>query len=435
MTKTALACLGCGYRALQWVGRCPGCGAWDSFAEAAPSPAGVTTPVAIGQVDVSSHVHLGTGLAEFDRVLGGGLVKGSVVLVAGEPGVGKSTLMLQAAAGLEAAGQKVTLFCGEESLSQVAARARRLGGPQSAAVTEAVDVREIVPALSSAGIAIVDSVQTLYDHEATGRPGSVSQVVACAGQLAAAAKTAGAALILVGHVTKDGSVAGPRTLEHLVDAVLTFEGDRGHSLRTLRGVKNRFGPTGELGVFEMDASGLREVRDASELFLADRKPGIAGCVVGCVVEGRRQLAVELQALVVDREGGIPRRVAQGLDSSRLAVLLAVLERHAGLSMSRLDVYTSVAGGLKAADPGIDLPLALAVAGSTFNRGVGGRVAAVGELGLGGQIRPLFGLRNRLVELTRLGFETAVIPDCDVQAKGIELKKAGNIAEALGMVYA
>lgn len=435
MVKTASTCLQCGYRALQWVGRCPGCGAWDSFAESAPAGEDSPPPVAIEDVDACASVQIPTGLAEFDRVLGGGLVRGSVVLVAGEPGVGKSTLMLQAASGLEAAGQRVTMFCGEESLDQVATRARRLGGPRRASASEAVDVTQIAALLSFADVAIVDSVQTLHDPEAAGRPGSVSQVVASAGRLARAAKAAGTVLVLVGHVTKDGSVAGPRTLEHLVDAVLTFEGDRGHSLRTLRGVKNRFGPTGELGVFEMGSSGLREVADASGLFLADRKPGIPGCAVGCMLEGRRQLALELQALVVERQGGLPRRVAQGLEGSRLAVLLAVLERHAGLSTSKLDVYASVAGGLRAGDPGNDLPLALAVAGSAYNRSLGGDVAAVGELGLGGEIRPVFGLKNRLIELARLGFKTVIVPNCEVDAGQITVSRVATITQALGSAYA
>lgn len=435
MAKTALVCLHCGHRALQWVGRCPGCGAWDSLAEAAASSNGTgDAGIAISEIDLSSNVRLPTGLGEFDRVLGGGLVKGSVVLVAGEPGVGKSTLMLQAAAGLEAGGNRISFFCGEESLSQVASRAQRLGGPVNARVSDATDVQVVAGLVPAADVVVVDSVQTLLDPDGPGRPGTVSQVTACSARLTTAAKRAGTSLVLVGHVTKDGSVAGPRTLEHLVDVVLTFEGDRGHSLRTLRGVKNRFGATGELGVFQIGAGGLVEVTDASGLFLEGRKPETPGCVVSCVLEGRRRLAIEIQALVVQREAGIPRRVAHGLDGSRLAVLLAVLERHAALSTSSLDVYSSIAGGLRASDPGIDLPLALAVGGSLFNRGLLEEVAAVGEVGLGGEVRQVYGLVDRIRELARLGFRKVVVPKCDIAGEDAKVIQVETVAEALGVVY-
>jgi len=365
--------------------------------------------VPISSIDLGSQARIGTGLGELDRVLGGGLVPGSVVLLAGEPGVGKSTLMLQAAAGLEAQGRRVVLFCGEESLDQVAARAARLGGPKLLHLCGATHIAEIAPLLAQADIAVVDSVQTLFDPETSGQAGSVSQVRSCAAQLSAAAKAVQTVLILIGHVTKDGSVAGPRTLEHVVDVVLTFDGDRGQFLRTVRGVKNRFGPTAELGVFEMGAQGLKEVSDASSLFLGDRRAGIPGSAVGCVLEGRRALALEIQALAMETGASVPRRVTQGLDSSRLGVVLAVLQSRAGVPLGGYEVYASVAGGLRASEPGIDLALALALASARLARTVPADTAAFGEVGLGGEIRSVPGAELRIGELARLGFKRLLVP--------------------------
>ncbi|MGI8425423.1 MAG: DNA repair protein RadA [Actinomycetota bacterium] len=422
MVKTALVCRQCGYRSFQWVGRCPGCSAWDSFSEVVPAAKGAgPAPVPINNVDIDSHSVLSTGLAEFDRVLGGeGLVKGSVVLLAGEPGVGKSTLVLQAAAGLELREQRVGLFCGEESLAQVATRAHRLGGPRAAKISPATDVNEIAAALSQFDVAFVDSVQTLFDPEVSGNAGSLAQVRSGAAKLATAAKAANTALVLVGHVTKDGEVAGPRTLEHLVDAVLLFDGDRGHSIRTLRGIKNRYGPTGELGVFEMLPSGLRQVADASELFLQHRQPGIPGSVVACVIEGRRPVAVELQTLVVANNSPAPRRVAQGVELSRLVMMLAILQKWTNVPIKNGDVYAAVAGGLRAAEPGVDLALALAIAGSSMNLRMPSEMAAVGELGLSGDIRPVPGIQNRIKELGRLGFTCVVGPTSASNMPGVEV---------------
>jgi len=435
MVKIALECRQCGYRSLQWVGRCPGCSAWDSFSEVVPAAKGAgPAPVPINKVDIDSHTALSTGLAEFDRVLGGeGLVKGSVVLLAGEPGVGKSTLVLQAAAGLELRKQRVGLFCGEESLAQVAARARRLGGPHTVHISAAAGVAEIVPMLSQFDVAFVDSVQTLFDPEVSGSPGSLSQVRSGAARLAAAAKAANTVLVLVGHVTKDGEVAGPRALEHLVDAVLLFDGDRGHSIRTLRGLKNRYGPTGELGVFEMMPSGLRQVSDASELFLQDRQKGIPGSVVGCVIEGRRPVAVELQTLVVANNSLPPRRVARGVELSRLVLMLAVLQRWTGVAIRNADVYAAVAGGLRAAEPGVDLALALAIAGSSMNLRMPSEMAAVGEIGLSGDLRPVPGLQSRIKELGRLGFTRVVGPTSASNMPGVEVIGLSRIDLAIDVL--
>lgn len=393
---------------------------------------GGSKPTPIANVARTGDERFSTGLVEFDRVLGGGLVKGSVVLVAGEPGVGKSTLMLQAACGLEARGRRVLLICGEESVDQVAARAARLGGPKKAEATATTEVGPIAAMLGGVDVTIVDSIQALRDPDATGDAGSVTQVRSCAAALTRAARASNCTVVLVGHVTKDGAVAGPRTLEHLVDVVVTFEGDRGHALRTIRGVKNRFGPTAELGVFEMGPAGLNEIADASALFLADRREGVSGSAVGCVLEGRRPVALEVQALVNPTNAMHPRRVAQGIEASRLGLALAVLERRGEVPLRGADVYASVAGGLRAAEPGIDLALALAIAGAALNKFLPPEVAVIGELGLGGEIRAVPAMVPRVKELTRLGFTKIVVP-ASVRAEGIESIGVKHIGQALTLL--
>ncbi len=430
MTKTELVCTECGHRTLQELGRCPTCGAWSSFVVSGQVTAPKPTPLA--GVASSGNERLSTGLVEFDRVLGGGLVKGSVVLVAGEPGVGKSSLMLQTAAGLEDRGRRVLLICGEESLEQVAARAARLGGPKKAEATTTTAVDLIAAMLAGADVAIVDSVQALRDSTATGDAGSVTQVRSCAATLTRAARASNCAVVLVGHVTKDGGVAGPRTLEHLVDVVITFEGDRGHALRTIRGVKNRFGPTDELGVFEMGPSGLNEIADPSALFLADRREGVAGSAVGCVIEGRRPVALEVQALVNGTDAMHPRRVTQGLEASRLGLALAVLEARGQVLLRSCDVYASVAGGLRAVEPGIDLALALAIAGAALGKFLPPQVGVIGELGLGGEVRAVPAMGPRVKELTRLGFTKIVVP-ASAEVHGVESIGVKHIGQALTLL--
>jgi len=428
-----MVCLQCGHRALQWLGRCPDCSAWDSFAELPPLVAkdprrsardGVTT--LIGAVDPEPCERITTGLAELDRVLGGGLVRGSVVLIAGEPGVGKSTLLLQAAAGVEESGRSVLLVCGEESMEQVAARARRLGAPRKTILTPENEVEAIITLMHQADVVLVDSIQSLRTTESGGEPGSVAQVRQCAAALTEAARNTGAALVLVGHITKDGSIAGPRSLEHLVDVVVTFEGDRGHHLRTVRSTKNRYGATGELGVFQMGPRGLTEVPDASRFFLAERHTESAGSAVGCIIEGRRSLALEIQALVMPcKPPAVPRRVTQGLEFSRLGVALAVLQQHCGIRVADCDVYASVAGGLRAAEPAIDLPLCLALASSRRNVPIPKGVAAVGEVGLAGEVRSVPGLEARVNELFRLGFHTVITPPGDPEGAGSDIAPSGS----------
>lgn len=435
MAKTAVVCLQCGHRSLQWMGRCPSCGKWDSFAEEPDEPTSVAPPpLPISEIDSSTRPRIRSGIDEFDRVLGGGIVAGSTVLVAGEPGVGKSTLLLQAALGYEDEGREVIVVCGEESAEQVASRAERIAGPSRTRLSSATDLPSVIDHISGASIAVIDSIQTLRDPNSAGEPGSPSQVRSCAGALARAARQTGTAVLLIGHVTKDGSVAGPRVLEHLVDAVITFEGDRGHSLRTIRASKNRFGPTAEIGVFEMSESGLKEVTDASTLFLLGRQNGVAGSMVGCVLEGRRPLAVEVQALCTRANAqNHPRRVANGVELSKVALALAILDKRAGITNLRdEDVYVSVAGGFQTSDPGIDLSLALSLASASRGIAIAAEVAAIGELALGGDIRGVAGTETRVRELARLGFKRVLAP-VSVGSRGIEVVKVSDLRTAISLV--
>jgi DNA repair protein RadA/Sms len=445
MTTGTYSCLQCGHRTHQWLGRCPECAAWDSFAKTQGEKGGAVCqpapqPIAISSVPVEVRQRIATGLGEFDRVLGGGAVPGSVVLMAGEPGIGKSTLMLQVAGEVERRGKRVLYFCGEESPEQVASRARRLGAPGSVRLSEAVEVDQIAPLLEQADLAIIDSIQTLSDSSSAAEPGSVSQVRLSAAAIARAARSSHTAVVLVGHICKDGSIAGPRALEHLVDVVVGFEGDRAQVLRTVRGVKNRFGPTGELGVFEMHDTGLRQVPDASALFLAGRPEGVAGSAVGCVLEGRRPLALEVQTLIAEQTNGSPRRVAQGIEVARLGVALAVLDKRAGIALARNDVYCSVAGGFRAGEPAIDLPLLVALAGSGLGRATPPGLAFVGEVGLAGDLRAVAGIDARLKELGRLGYNRVVIPashtgrhHSESQVPGVEVIGACTLKEALRLL--
>jgi DNA repair protein RadA/Sms len=374
-----------------------------------------------------------TDVSEFDRVLGGGLIPGSATLIGGEPGIGKSTLVLQALAGLASSGRRCLLIAAEESRDQVRRRATRLGGTDPgvwlAAETSVAGIRAAVAEVSP-DVMVVDSIQTIFDTDFPSSPGSVAQVRGCAHQLVALAKAGGPAVVLLGHVTKDGALAGPRVLEHLVDTVLSFEGDRHHALRLLRAVKHRFGSTGELGVFEMTAGGLVGVEDAGRLFLADRSVTAPGSVVFPAVEGHRPLMVEIQALVVANPAGPPRRSATGFDSSRLAMLLAVLDRRAGLSLASRDVYVSVAGGVKVSDPGGDLAVCLALASAATNRFVDPDTVVVGEVGLGGEVRQVAHTSCRLAEAARLGFRQAIIPAHGPPHPGLRSVAVGGLSDAL-----
>ncbi|MGZ6953303.1 MAG: DNA repair protein RadA [Acidimicrobiia bacterium] len=441
-SRTAAAvyeCTECGAQAPKWLGRCPECGAWSSLVEERPAAPGRGTDAAAGvvmplvEVDPAGACGRSTGVPELDRVLGGGLVAGSVTLLGGEPGIGKSTLLLQALGRLAAQGVRCLLVSAEESVEQVRMRADRLGAldPRLLIVAEtslpaALDrVRETAP-----DVLAVDSIQTVFDPEVAGAPGSVGQVREGAHRLVRLAKDRAMATVLVGHVTKDGSLAGPRALEHIVDTVLAFEGDRHHALRTLHALKHRFGTTNELGVFEMLEEGLTEVLDPSALFLADRRHGLPGSIVTATMEGVRPLLVEVQALLSESRAPAPRRSARGLDNGRLEMILAILQARAQLALGGFDVYASVAGGFRVRDSGADLAVAIAVASAFADRPVPESVVAVGEVGLGGELRQAPQIVRRLGEAARLGFGTAIVPPSTPDVEGITLVRVDHIAEVL-----
>jgi DNA repair protein RadA/Sms len=419
-TVAAFACSACGHETPKWHGRCPGCGEWNTIAEERrPAPAGgprklgrALRPVALGEVRAPEVARLSTGVGELDRVLGGGLVPGSLVLIGGSPGIGKSTLTTTALGNLAAAGRRALYVSGEESAAQVRLRAERLGkAALRVPVVAETDADSVIATIEAErpDACVVDSIQVLYDPALSGSPGSVGQVREVAGRLMRTAKELGVVVVLVGHVTKEGSLAGPRVLEHLVDCVLSFEGERQRTYRILRALKNRFGSTNETGVFEMREDGLAEVEDASRRFVSEATRG-PGSVVLCAMEGSRPLLVEVQALVAPTELVPPRRIANGVDRNRLALVLAVLGRHAGLSLGTSDVFVSVAGGVRVEEPGADLAVALAVASAA--RGVepaGAPLAAFGELGLTGEVRHVAHPDRRLAEARKFGLDQVVHP--------------------------
>jgi DNA repair protein RadA/Sms len=413
---TQHVCAECGTASPRWLGKCPGCGAFGTLVEervqatTAKKAAGAAVPVALGDVRATEAERLPTGVPELDRVLGGGLVPASLVLVAGEPGVGKSTLLLSVLGAMSRAGKRAVLVTGEESAAQVSLRAARIGGAESVGILAETELETVCEALERdrPDLCVVDSVQTLHSADVASAPGSVAQVREAAARLMRVAKQTGVATILVGHVTKDGAVAGPRVLEHLVDCVLQFEGDRYHAHRILRATKNRFGSTNELGVFEMTGAGLVGVPDPSELF-GSTHPGEVGAAVGCVLEGSRPLLLEVQALVAQTELAMPRRVATGVDTRRLAMIVAVLGRHAGLGLGGSDVFVNVAGGVRVEEPGADLAIALAIASAARGVPVREGYAAFGEIGLTGRLRPASQAERRLAECRKLGIAAVVAP--------------------------
>ena len=441
-TRTVHRCIECGTAAPQWAGRCPGCGEWNSLVEevegparTGPGPAVVAaSPIPLLEVDTGEWQARPTGIAELDRVLGGGLVRGSVTLVGGEPGIGKSTLLLQVAAARAEASGRVVIVSAEESAQQVRLRASRLGALHPRLLVQAeTSLPSIIAGIEQVQpeLVVVDSIQTVFDPELGSAPGSVAQVRECAHQLVQLAKGKGIAILLVGHVTKEGSLAGPRVLEHVVDTVLAFEGDRHHALRLLRAVKHRFGATGELGVFEMGDIGLTGVPDASGLFLGDRRAGLPGSAVVPTLEGQRPMLVEVQALVASTSAPMPRRSAQGLDANRLALWLAVLERRAGIPLGKYDAYVSVVGGTRIIEPGADLAVALALASAHSERALPEGAVAVGEIGLGGEVRQVAHIARRLSEASRLGFTDALVPSsAPAGPAGLTLHRVGSVREAL-----
>jgi len=417
---TVFSCSACGAQSPRWIGRCPECGGWNTLVEEAGAPPSRTrrtkaagaTPVPLSGVEAADAPRLSTGHPEMDRVLGGGLVAGSVVLLGGEPGIGKSTLLLQVAARMSATAEPVLYVSAEESARQIRMRADRLGVASSRVfLLPETSLEKILEAASGARFSavVVDSIQTISSAEGVSGAGTVSQVRECAARLAVFAKSGGVPVILVGHVTKDGSLAGPKTLEHLVDAVLSFEGERFHAHRVVRALKNRFGPVHELSVFEMTGSGLVEVRNPSSLYLGSRTAARPGSAVLAAVEGTRPLLVEVQALTVESKYGTPRRTAIGFDSTRLALLLAVLERHGKLALSGHDVFLNLAGGAESEEPAADLAVVAAVASSYRGRALPPESALFGEVGLLGEVRAVTDAPLRLREAVSLGFRRVVIP--------------------------
>lgn len=444
-------CTECGWSSTRWVGRCGECQAWGTVVErGAPklrsvaSSVPVNQAVPISQVPTDGAARKLTTIAELDRVLGDGLVPGAVVLLAGEPGVGKSTLLLDVAAKWARSGETTLYISGEESASQVRLRAERTGAlDDSLYLASENDLGTVLGHVESVrpSLLVVDSVQTISTAEADGAPGGPSQVREVTGALARVAKREAMAVIVVGHVTKEGSIAGPRTLEHLVDVVLTFEGDRHSGFRMVRATKNRFGPADEVGCFEMSETGIVEVPDPSGLFTTAHSEPVPGTCVTVTLEGRRPLLAEIQALVAPSpHQGSPRRTTHGLDGSRIAMVLAVLERKARLPLSSLDVYVSTVGGARVSDPSVDLSAAIAVASAALDRHYPRRLLALGEVGLAGDLRRVPGVERRLSEASRLGFELAIVPtgSRDVTVKvprlgGLKVVEVASLADALGVL--
>jgi DNA repair protein RadA/Sms len=437
------ACTECGQSTARWLGKCPGCGAFGTLVEETPRYASQSqaaggqarTPLRLDEVEVEAAARIPTGLPELDRVLGGGIVPASLVLVGGEPGVGKSTLLLMALASISR-NRRALLVTGEESAAQVKLRAERLGGAAQVEILAETSLEAICATLETERpeVCVIDSVQTLWSSEVGSAPGSVAQVREAAARLLRVAKENGVAMLLVGHVTKDGAVAGPRVLEHLVDCVLQFEGERYHAHRVLRASKNRFGSTNELGVFEMTGAGLVGVPNPSELF-GKTVDGEAGSAVACALEGTRPLLLEVQALVSPTDLAMPRRVATGVDPKRLAMIVAVLARHARVPLGQADVFVNVAGGVRIDEPGADLAVALAIASAARGTPVQPATAAFGEIGLTGRLRPAAQARRRLEECAKLGIRTVLAPPEAPKAKSLRVVEADTLRRALGAALA
>ena len=442
--KSVYVCSECGATAVKWMGLCPSCGEAGTMTEQAAERGGgraagpAAEPVPLAGIEAREAERIATGLAELDRVLGGGLVAGQVVLIGGDPGIGKSTLLLQALAAL-ADAHSVLYVSGEESAEQVALRARRLGvGGARVALLAEIQLERVLGALQAARpeIAVVDSIQTLWSETLQSAPGSVAQVRECAAQLTRHAKKAGASLFIVGHVTKEGAIAGPRVLEHIVDTVLYFEGDPHSAFRLVRAVKNRYGAVNELGVFAMTDTGLRGVANPSALFLQRHQKDVAGSCVLATLEGTRPLLVEIQALVDAAHSPNPRRLTVGLEQNRLAMLLAVLHRHAGIVTMDQDVFVNAVGGVRIGEPAADLAAALANDSSLTDRPIPGKLLAFGEIGLAGEVRPAPRGQDRLKEAAKLGFERAIVPKANApkgKIAGLEILAVERVDQAVQLL--
>ena len=445
--STVFFCSSCGYESSKWMGQCPSCKEWNTFTEepvvkmkraVQTASFSSTEPVLLKDISADDSKRIKTGFDEFDRVLGGGIVKGSLVLIGGDPGIGKSTILLQVTKNLVNSGEKVLYVSGEESLRQIKLRANRLGKDfdnllllcetNLDAITEVI--KKNVPTT-----VVIDSIQTMYREDISSAPGSVSQVREATSLLMQIAKQLEINIFIVGHVTKEGAVAGPRVLEHMVDTVLYFEGDRHASYRILRGVKNRFGSTNEIGVFEMREEGLREVKNPSEYMLFGKAEDASGSVITCTMEGTRPLMIEIQALLCRSNFGIPRRQATGMDFNRVNLLMAVIEKRGGLQIGDQDAYVNIAGGIKINEPAMDLATVLAIISSYRNKAIDSKTVAFGEVGLSGEVRAVNNARLRVMEAKKLGFKTVVLPksniDSDIKKiEGIELYGVSDIREAM-----
>lgn len=447
---TAFFCKECGFESAKWMGQCPGCRQWNTFVEELTGkkdtasgklkPLKKAKPSLLSEISVEEKDRVSTGYPELDRVLGGGVVGGSLVLVGGDPGIGKSTLLLQVCRNLASAGQKVLYISGEESLKQIKLRANRIGtvtGELLFLCETGLDVIQETIQEVKPDIVIIDSIQTMFREEVASAPGSVSQVRESTNLLMQIAKGDGITIFIVGHVTKEGVVAGPRVLEHMVDTVLYFEGDRHASYRILRGVKNRFGSTNEIGVFEMREQGLVEVENPSEFMLDGRPKGASGAVVACAMEGTRPILLEVQALVTQSNLGIPRRTAAGTDYNRVNLLMAVLEKRCHYEMGRYDAYVNIAGGMKMNEPALDLAIIMALVSSLKDRPVDEKTIVFGEVGLSGEVRAVSLAEQRVNEAVKLGFEACILPqiclDKMKKQAGIRLMGVKNVREAIGVL--
>lgn len=453
--KTVFFCQNCGYESAKWMGQCPGCREWNSFVEetvsqgakkgpgqAAGSAAGgrAGKPMMLSQIDIREDNRIKTSMEELDRVLGGGVVQGSMVLVGGDPGIGKSTLLLQVCKLLSDAGHKILYISGEESLQQIKMRAQRIGEfNENLRLLCEMNLEIISTTIENEKpeAVIIDSIQTMYNEEVSSAPGSVSQVRESTGILMKIAKGMGISVFIVGHVTKDGSVAGPRVLEHMVDTVLYFEGDRHASYRILRSVKNRFGSTNEIGVFEMQECGLVEVKNPSQVMLNGRPTDASGTVVVCSLEGTRPILIEIQALVTKTNFGLPRRTSVGIDYNRVNLLMAVLEKRAGLALGNCDAYVNLAGGMKLGEPAIDLGIVAAIISSYRNRTVDPDTLIFGEVGLSGEVRGVSQAQQRVKEAEKMGFTTCIMPKANLEGLQGKFKIAligvGNIKDVMGYI--
>lgn len=451
--KTIYCCTECGYETPRWLGRCPECGNWNTLIEQESAPAlkpeekklkrapgNDAEALRVDQIPDEAMARRSCGIGELDRVLGGGVVDGSLVLVGGDPGIGKSTLLTQVCANMANDGARVLYVSGEESARQIKMRANRLGANQAGFyVLSENDMNTVEKRMDQIAptVMVVDSIQTMYRPEMASAPGSVSQIRECASMLMRLAKASGCSVFLVGHVTKEGAIAGPRVLEHMVDAVLYFEGDRQHQYRLLRAVKNRFGSVNELGMFEMASEGMIEVENASEALLSERAHDASGCVVMATLEGSRPLLTDVQALVATTVFGNPRRMASGIDQGRLALLLAVMEKRSNFRLYDKDVYINIAGGMTLSEPAADLALCVAVASSFRNHPIAPDWAVMGEIGLAGEIRAIPQADRRIAECARLGFRHILLPKSNLRTvrslSGVELHGVETVAEAIALL--